>query len=128
MRRVLFVVVALCLLALTWSGLQGGVEQWREARTPGQVAQTLTQYAFALFALLTLVTMIWGRRWNRVMGWGLTVSLGLAGGLASVFWGDTSVLIGIVAAISSAAVGLLIAWLARVAAWRSAGEKSANQG
>ena len=119
LRRVLFVVVALGLLGLIWSGVNGAVDQWHESRTPAQFAQTLTQFAFALFALLTLVTMIWGRRWNRVMGAGLTVSLGLAGGLGSVAWGDTSVLIGVVAALASAAVGLGIAWLARVAAERS---------
>ena len=119
LRRVLFLFVASCLLGLAWSGLNGGADQWDESRTPGQLAQTLTQFAFALFALLSLVTMIWGRRWNRLMCLALTVSLGLAGGLASVVWGGTSVLIGIVAAIASAAIGLGITWLARVAAGRS---------
>ena len=118
LRRALFVLVALGLLALAWSGVNGAMDQWRESRTPGQVAQTLTQLAFALFALLSLVTMIWGRRWNRRMCLALTVSLALAGGLASVVWGGTSVLIGIVAAVASAIVGLGITWLARVASWR----------
>jgi hypothetical protein len=49
-------------------------------------------------------------------GRGLTVSLGLAAGLASVVSGGTSVPIGIVAALAAAAIGLGIAWLARVAA------------
>ena len=115
-RRVSSVLVALILLGLGWSGVNGGVDQWGQSRTPGQVAQTLTQFAFALFALLSLVTMIWGRRWNRVMGVGLTVSLGLAAGLASVVWGGTSVPIGIIAALAAAAIGLGIARLARVAA------------
>ena len=115
LRRVLFAVLALCLLALAWSGSKGGVDQWGQSRTPGQVAQTITQFAFALFALLTLVTMIRGRRWNLMMGAALTVFLALAGGLASVVWGGTTVWIGIVAGLASAAVGLLIAWLARVA-------------
>ena len=119
LRRTLFVVVAVVLLALTWSGVNGGMDQWGESRSPGQVIQTLTQFAFALFALLSLVTMIWGRRWSRVMGAGLTVSLGLAGGLASVVWGGTSVPIGVIAALASAAIGLGITWLARVAVWRS---------
>jgi hypothetical protein len=113
---VLFVVVALSLLGITWAGVNDGVNQWNQPRTPGQAAQTVTQFAFALFALLTLVTMFRGRRWNRVMGLGLAVSLGLAGGLASVVWGDTSVAIGILAGLASAAVGYGIAWLARVAA------------
>lgn len=116
LRRVLFVVAALVLLGIAWAGVNDGVGQWRQGRTPGQVVQTLTQFAFALFALLTLVTMFRGRRWNRVMGMGLTISLGLAGGLASVVWGGTSVPIGIVAGLASAAVGFGIAWLSRVAA------------
>lgn len=119
LRRILFVVVALALLGLTWAGVNDGVGQWGQSRTPGQVAQTLTQFAFALFALLSLVTMIWGRRWNRRMCLALTVSLGFAGGLASVVWGGTSVPVGIVAALAATAVGLGITWLARVAAWRS---------
>jgi len=116
LRRVLLVAVALGLLGITLAGVSDGVGQWNESRTPGQVAQTVTQFAFALFALLTLVTMFRGRRWNRVMGVGLAVSLGLAGGLASVVWGGTSAAIGIVAGLASAAVGLGVAWLARVAA------------
>ena len=112
----LFVVVALSLLGISWAGVNDGVNQWSEPRSPGQVAQTLTQFAFALFALLTLVTMFRGRRWNRVMGVGLTISLGLAGGLASVVWGGTSVPIGIIAALGSAAVGLVLMWLAGLAA------------
>ena len=119
LRRTLFVVIAVVLLALTWSGVNGGMDQWGEARSPEQVTQTLTQFAFALFALLSLVTMIWARRWSRVTGAGLTVSLGLAGGLASVVWGGTSVPIGVIAALASAAIALGITWLARVAVWRS---------
>ncbi len=46
---------------------------------------------------------------------GLTVSLGLAAGLASVVWGGTSVPVGIIAALAAAAIGLGIAWLVRVA-------------
>ena len=39
LRRALFVVVALGLLALTWSGLNGGMHQWDQSRSAGQVAQ-----------------------------------------------------------------------------------------
>jgi len=122
LRRVLFVVAALGLLGLAGSGVKAAVDQWSEARTLGQTAQTLTQLAFALFALWTLVTMIWGRRWNRLTRAGLTLSLGLSGGLASVVWGGTSIPIGMIAALASAAVGLGITWLARVAAPEERGQ------
>jgi hypothetical protein len=112
---VLFVVVALLLLGLTWSGLSGGIDQWPGSRTPGQRVQTLTQFTFALFALLSLVTSIRARRWNRAMCAGLVVSLGLAGGLASVVWGGTSIPIGVFGGIVSAGIGLGLAWLLRVA-------------
>ena len=115
LRRVLFVVVALALLGLTWSGLHGAVDEWGHSRTFGQIVQTVTQFAFGLFALLTLVTTIRGRRWNSAMSAGLIVSLGLSGGLGAVVWGDASVLIGLIAALASAAIGLGIVWLARVA-------------
>lgn len=118
LRRVLFVVVALVLLALTWSGVSGGMNQWSQSRGPGQIVQTLTQFTFGLFALSSLVTMTWFRRWSRVTGAGLIVSLGLAGGLGAVAWGGTSVPIGIIAALASAAIGFGITWLARVAVER----------
>ncbi|MFL5462522.1 MAG: hypothetical protein ACJ79B_07120 [Gemmatimonadaceae bacterium] len=44
------------------------------------------------------------------------ISLSLAAGLASVAWGGTSLLVGLVSGIAALLIGLGIAWLLRVAA------------
>ena len=108
--------MGLILLWLAWTGLVGGVHQISQSDTPGKIAQTLAQFAFGLFALLSLVTSFWARRWNVSMLAGWTISVALAAGLASVVWGGTSVSVGILTGAGALIVALAIAWLFRVAA------------
>jgi hypothetical protein len=115
-RRSLLAAAGLALLFLAWNGLSGGVNQLPESDTSGQIAQTLSQFAFGLFSLLSLLTSFWGRRWNRLMLAGFTISVGLAAGLASVVWGGTSLTIGFLSGSAALAVALAIAWLLRIGA------------
>ncbi|MFL5526668.1 MAG: hypothetical protein ACJ79I_09635 [Gemmatimonadaceae bacterium] len=80
------------------------------------MAQTFTQFGFGLFALLSVLTAFWARSWNRLMLVTWMISLSLAAGLASVAWGGTSLLVGLVSGIAALLIGLGIAWLLRVAA------------
>src|SRR5262245_16088115 len=116
LRRALLLLVGLLLLLFAWSGLTQGFSQFPESRTRGQTLQTLTQFCFGLFALLSLLSTFWFRRWNTFMLAAWTVSVTLAAGLASVVWGGTSFLIGVVSGAGALLVGLGIAWLLRVAA------------
>jgi cation transport ATPase len=116
LRIALLAFVAVALGWLAWTGFSGGVNQLRQAQTAGQMAQTLTQFAFGLFALLSIVTTFWGRRWNRAMLIGWTASVTVAAGLASMVWGGTSLLIGLVAGTAALLVGGGLSWLLRVAA------------
>ena len=115
-RRTLLAVIALLLLWLTWTGLSQGLKQLPQSQTLGQLAQTITQFAFGLFALLSLVTTFWGARWNTLMLAGWTLSVTLAAGLASVVWGGTSLVVGLLAGGGALLVGLGIAWLLRLGA------------
>lgn len=115
-RIALLVVVGLVLLWLAWTGVTQGVNQMGQSRTPGQVIQTVTQFAFGLFAALSLVTTFWWRRWNRRMLGALIVSLTLAGGLASIIWGGTSILMGCAAGAATLLISLGLAWVLRFAA------------
>lgn len=115
-RRTLLVMVSLLLLWLAWTGLSQGVNQLSQSQTTGQIAQTITQLSFGLLALLSLVTTFWSRRWNPLMLAGWTVSVTLAAGLASVVWGGTSLLVGVLSGAAALLIGLGIAWLLRVGA------------
>jgi len=115
-RQIFLVIVCVLLLWLAWMGLSGGLHQLSQSRTPGQIVQTLTQFGFGVFALLSVVTTFRAQRWNRLMLVSWVISLSLAAGLASVVWGDTSLWVGLIAGSAALAIGLAIAWLARVVA------------
>jgi hypothetical protein len=114
LRRVLLIVAIVLLLALTWTGISGGISQLSSTRTAGQAAQTVLQLVYGLFALLSIATTFWGRQWNRPMLVGWTVSLALTAGLASVVWGGTSILIGFLSGGAAGLIAVGIAWLLRV--------------
>lgn len=116
LRRALLGLISLLLLWLAWTGLTGGVHQLPQSQTPGQVTQTLTQLAYGLFALLSLVTTFWARRWHRLVVAAWIASVTLAAGLASVVWGETSILTGILSGAGALLIGLGIAWLLQVGA------------
>jgi len=80
------------------------------------MVQTLTQFGFGFFALLSLVTTFRAQRWNPLMLVSWVISLSLAAGLASVVWGGTSLLVGLVSGGAALLIGLGIAWLLRVVA------------
>ena len=115
-RLALLTISVLFLLGLAWVGLAGGVDQLDESRTPGQKAQTVTEFAFGLFALLSVVTAFWAKRWNSLMLGSWIVSVTLGSGLAPVVWGGTSVITGLISAASVLVIALGIAWSLRVGA------------
>jgi len=115
-RQALLAFGVIVLLWLAWTGLRGGITQWSEAHTTGQGIQTATQFAYGLFALLSVVTTFWATRWNLWMLAGWTVSATLAGGLAAVVWGGTSLLTGFVAGGAALVIAVGIAWLLRAGA------------
>jgi hypothetical protein len=108
LRVVLAIALAL-LLGLAWLGVSGGIEQIPESHTPGQIAQTGTQLAYGVFALLSAVTTFWGRRWARALLACWLVSLTLAAGLASVVWGGTSFVVGLLSGVAVFLVALAMA-------------------
>jgi hypothetical protein len=110
-QRVLLGIALLLLVSLAWIGLSGGINQLPQSTTVGEKAQTLTQFAYGLFALLSAATAFRGRRWARLVRVGWVVSTTFSAGLASVIWGGTSLAIGL---LSGAAAGLIasgIVWL-----------------
>jgi hypothetical protein len=114
MRRVFLGVAVLLLLGLAWLGLSGGIRQFPESTTVGQKAQTLTQFAYGVFALLCVATAFRWRRWARLMRVGWVVSITIAAGLASVVWGETSLTIGLLSGAVACLIAVGIVWLLHV--------------
>jgi ribosomal protein S18 acetylase RimI-like enzyme len=99
------------LLALTWLGFKGGIEQWPQANSLTRRIQTAGQFGYGLLSVLMLISMTSGWRIARRVALSWLVCLTVAGGLAPVAWGDTGWGPSVVAALASAAVGGFIWWL-----------------
>jgi hypothetical protein len=113
---VLLAIALVLLLALAWTGISGGFNQLSESHTTGEMAQTITQFAYGLSALLSVVTAFRGRRWAPAIHACWVVSVSLSAGLASVVWGGTPVATGVLSAGAAMLVALAITWLLRVGA------------
>jgi hypothetical protein len=110
---VLFVVALLLLAALAYSGIAGGLDQWSQEMTRGQRLQTITQFLYGGLSVVVIVTAFTWKRAARAAQMTWAIALALAGGLASVVWGETSVLIGVVSGAAALLVALGILWLLR---------------
>lgn len=116
LRKTAFTIAIVLLLVLGGTGISGGVSQLSTVKTAGQTIQTVFQFVYAAFALLSVGTTFRARRWNRAMLVCWTIALALAGGIASVVWGEASLLVGVVSGIAAGLVGAGIAWLLRFGA------------
>jgi len=118
--RVLTGVAVAFLLFLAYTGIEGGIDQFNQSThgsyTGGQIVQTVFQLVFGVLSLAVVGTWFWKRSASRpvIIAW--IVSLTVAGGLASVVWGGTSVWIGVISGAASALVAWAVALLLRVGA------------
>lgn len=110
-RRILLGIALLVLVSLAWTGLSGGINQLSQSTTVGEKAQTLTQFAYGVFALLSAATAFRGQRWARLMRVCWVVSMTLAAGLASIVWGGTSLAIGLFSGAAACLIASGIIWL-----------------
>lgn len=111
--RVCRFVAVVMYLALGAQGVWGAVQQLGDSDTLGRQSQTAFQIAFGLCGLAAGIFLIAKRGVPAALEWAWVITLALAGGIAAVAWGETSLPIGIVAGASTALVALLIVWIGR---------------
>jgi len=82
--------------------------------------KSVAQLVYGGLSLLSIAAWFGVRRWSNpvLIAWAL--SLGLAGGMAPVVWGDSGVAVGVVAGVASVLVAWGIIWLLRFSARRAA--------
>ncbi len=112
-RRIVLALAALILLAAAWCGLNGGLRQFPQSSTAGQMAQSVSQFGFGIFAVLSVVTALDRRAWVRWVNWCWVVSVAVAGGLAPVVWGGATPSEGVIAGGASLLIGLGLVWMLR---------------
>jgi ABC-type arginine transport system permease subunit len=98
------------LLVAAWLGIRGGVQQWPQSHTVGQRFQTLTQLLYGVCSILTIASVSFPATLARVVRAIWLANITLAGGAATIVWGDTGWATGVVAGIASFGVGVLILW------------------
>ena len=78
-RRILLGIALLLLIGLAWTGLSGGIHQLSQSTTVGEKAQTLTQFAYGVFALLSAATAFRDQCGDRpvVRGTASLIALGI---------------------------------------------------
>jgi hypothetical protein len=110
LARLLLAIAILLLLALAYTGIAGGIDQFDQSThsqyTIGQIVQTVLQLVFGVLSLAVLAVWFWARQWSRAVFIAFVASVAWAAGLAPVVWGQSNVIIGIVSGVASA----LIAW------------------
>jgi hypothetical protein len=115
--RVLLGIAILLLLGLAYAGIDGGFDQLSQTdKTLGQQVQTVTQLAFGVLSIAVIAVWFWARQWSRPVLVAWAVSLGLAGGLAPVVWGEATIPIGILSGVASLLIAGGIVWLLRFGA------------
>ena len=110
-KRKLLGVAVFLLLALTWLGVKGGIEQWPQSSSLGQMVQSTAQFTYGILSLLAVASAAQTGTFARVVRIVWLAALTTAGGLAPVVWGGAVLGAGLVAGIASFAVGLLVLWL-----------------
>jgi len=111
LRPILAVVAVLLLLALAYTGITGGVQQWAQWSTMAQRIQTGSQIVYGVCALFILITSFRWRHLRRVAEFGFVLGGVAAASLAAVVWGGGTVLSGLLAGIAAFAIAGAIVWM-----------------
>jgi hypothetical protein len=105
-------LAAICglLLLTAYIGVVEGLNTAPSAATTGQYLATATQLLYGVLSIASLVAMGLKHRSAGVLLalWGLAVTA--TAGLASVAWGGSSILVGLVASGATAAIAGLVFW------------------
>lgn len=119
-RRAFLVLASGLLLLIAWQGFANSLPKFSgQSLSTGQWAQTITQAAYSAFAILSIVTALWARRWTVAMLIAWTVSVAVSAALAPIVWGGTPMFVGVISGVSSLLVGAGLGWLLMAGTRRS---------
>jgi hypothetical protein len=113
---VLGAIAITLFLALAWVGVTGAFRQFSTTNTTGQQLQSASQLTYGILSAVSVAAWFWARRWSRPSFVGFVLSLALAGGLAPVVWGESTVALGVLSGVASLLIAWGFVWLLRFSA------------
>jgi hypothetical protein len=100
------------LLLFAFSVL-GFIGWWNHCDSVGRQIQTMAQLLYGIFGLLAGVLLATNRPLPKVLEWGWTVTVTVAGGMAPVVWGGGRTLEGVAGGGIAILIALGTVWIAR---------------
>ena len=111
LRPILAVVAVLLLLALAFTGITGGMQQWGDWSTMWQRIQSASQIVYGVAAVVILIASFKWRRWRRFAELTFVIGLVVAASLAPVVWGGETIVSGVLAGVAALAIASAIVWM-----------------
>jgi hypothetical protein len=105
-------VAIILLLGLSVSGFNDASDNVRSLLTTGQKVATAVQFGHSLMGLIAIGALLARSRWTQPVLWIWAALIALTAGFASVVWGGSGPVVGLVAGVASAAIAALVVWLA----------------
>lgn len=112
-RPIAVVVAGLLLLAVAFTGITGGINQWPNWTTLSHRTQASAEIVAGVCALLIPITRFRWWRLRAAAEIGFVAGSVAAAGLAPVVWAGGSVIEGLVSGLVALAVACGIVWLFR---------------
>lgn len=107
-----FIAALLLLLAGAYLGLVNGPGEWPGATSARQRFAAGVEIGYGVMALVSVILLWMGHPRTMVAVWLWAVLITITGGIAPVFWGGASLKIGLLSALASGIVAVLVVWVA----------------
>jgi hypothetical protein len=116
LRAIAGVVAVILLLALAFTAISGGVDQWPHWNTFETRLQSAAQILNGFSALLIIATQFVWRSLRRTVAIGFVVTSVLSAGLAPIVWAGATLIRGLLTAVAALGVAVIILWMFRYGA------------
>ena len=111
-RPILTAISIIVLLAIGITGLISCLNDFGDVNSSGQRIMNTAQFVYAILSLFLAADLLVRWQYFRPILFVWLVSFTIAAGMSPIVWGNTSLIEGLVAGVSAAAVGAVVAWIA----------------
>ena len=112
-RPIAAVVSVLLLLALAFTGITGGLNQWPNWSSLSHRIQSSAEIVSGVCALLIPTTRVAWRRLRKASEIGFVAGSVVAAGLAPLVWADAPLIQGLLAGVVALVIAAAIVWMFR---------------